>query len=257
MCIHGFPTSSWDYEPMWPGLTARFDVLASDLVALGRSAKPEVPLTVSMQASVIEGLCVSAGFERAHILAHDLGDTVAQELLARQVDGTSRVQWQSCVFLNGGLFPETHRPRLIQKLLLSPFGFLAARLSSRRTFVANMRRICSKTHPPSEEFLEASWALLDEGEGRAMLPRLIHYMDERRAYRERWVRPIAERIVPMRLVDGALDPVSGQHMAERYREIARDPDVVLLESLGHYPHVEDPEAVLGAFLEFHDALARA
>ena len=35
VCIHGFPTSSWDFAPLWDRLTDRFNVLAHDLVGLG------------------------------------------------------------------------------------------------------------------------------------------------------------------------------------------------------------------------------
>lgn len=56
--------------------------------------------------------------------------------------------------------------------------------------------------------------------------------------------------LPMRLIDGPEDPVSGRPMAERYRELVPRPDVVLLEGIGHYPQVEDPDGVLRALQEF-------
>jgi len=254
VCVHGFPTSSWDFEPMWSSLTARFDVVASDLIGLGRSAKPDRPLPVSLQASVIEELVASLGITEAHLLAHDLGDTVAQELLARQLDGDAFVRWRSCVWLNGGLFPEMHRPRPIQRLLASPLGKAVARLSSERTFRKNMTRVCSDVHPPSEEFLQGSWDLLNEDGGRRMLPRLIRYMGERREQRARWVGALQANAVPQRLINGARDPVSGRHAADRYRELVPNADVVMLDEAAHYPHVEQPERVLKAFYEFHDAL---
>ncbi len=258
VCIHGFPTSSWDFDPLWSSLAGRFDAIALDLIGLGRSSKPDMPLSIHLQASTIEELLLRQGIREAHLLAHDLGDTVAQELLARQLEGSQRVAWRSCVFLNGGLFPETHRPRLTQKLLISPVGPLVARLSSERTFRRTMTRVCSPEHPPSEEFLAGSWALLIENGGRAAIPRLIRYMHERRTHRARWLAPLVRRVVPMRLIDGALDPVSGRHMADRYRELVPGPDIVLLDDLGHYPHVERPERVLEHFLAFHRNLqARA
>jgi pimeloyl-ACP methyl ester carboxylesterase len=58
--------------------------------------------------------------------------------------------------------------------------------------------------------------------------------------------------VPLRFINGPEDPVSGRHMAERYRELVPNPDVVLLEGIGHYPQLEAPEAVLAAFLAFVD-----
>jgi pimeloyl-ACP methyl ester carboxylesterase len=45
VCIHGFPSSSWDFEAIWPSLTERFEVTAHDLIGLGKSAKPSQPIT--------------------------------------------------------------------------------------------------------------------------------------------------------------------------------------------------------------------
>ena len=57
--------------------------------------------------------------------------------------------------------------------------------------------------------------------------------------------------VPMRLINGPLDPVSGEHMARRYLELIPNPDVVLLPEIGHYPQVEAPDLVLQALYDFH------
>ncbi len=254
ICIHGFPTSSWDYEKLWPALTTHFDVIASDLIGLGRSSKPSTPITVGLQADVIEQLVLSQGIKQAHILAHDLGDTVAQELLSRQYENTSKIKWLSCVFLNGGIFPETHHPRLIQKLLISPLGPLVARMTSERTFNKNLTAIFSRHHPPDQDFLRQSWKLLIENNGISSLPKLIQYMAERRAKRERWVTPLTEKLVPMRLINGIEDPISGLHAANRFDELIPDADIVLLKNSGHYPHMETPDEVLKALLEFHSKL---
>ena len=48
--------------------------------------------------------------------------------------------------------------------------------------------------------------------------------------------------------------MSGRHMVERYRELVPNPDVVLLDGIGHYPQLEAPDQVLAAFLEFVDAM---
>ena len=248
VCVHGFPTSSLDFAPLWERLTARFDTVAHDLIGLGWSAKPRRALTVGLQADALESLLAALGIDRAHLLAHDLGDTVAQELMARQLDGTGRVRWASLTLLNGGLFPETHRALRVQKLLLSPIGPLLARVTPRRRFDASFTRIFGPDTPPSRAFLDDAWFLLTRDGGRAMLPRLIRYIPERRERRARWVGALTSPSAPTRLIVGALDPISGRHMADRYRELVPEPDVVLCDRLGHYPHVEDPDAVLTAFL---------
>ena len=152
ICIHGFPSSSWDFEAIWPSLSERFDVLVHDLIGLWKSAKPNQPLPISLQADIVEGLAAKAGVKEAHILAHDLGDTIAQELLARQFEKSSKVNWLSCVILNGAIFPEKHRALFIQKLLLSPLGPLVVKLMSEKSLKKSLTKVFSMAHPPTDRF---------------------------------------------------------------------------------------------------------
>jgi pimeloyl-ACP methyl ester carboxylesterase len=189
-----------------------------------------------------------AGVTEAAVLAHDYGDTVAQELLARQRTGGA-LRLTGVAFLNGGLFPEAHRARPIQRLLASPLGPLVARLSSQRTFVRSMRAIAG-AHPPSDAELDAMWQLASQGGGLQAMPGLLGYLDERRRHRARWVGALIDSPVPLRLVDGLADPVSGAPMAARYRALVPRADVVELPGVGHYPQLEAPAAVLAAVAPF-------
>jgi pimeloyl-ACP methyl ester carboxylesterase len=74
--------------------------------------------------------------------------------------------------------------------------------------------------------------------------------DFRRRHRSRWVGALVESSVPRRLICGAVDPVSGRHLAERYRELVPDPDVVLLDDVGHYPQLEAPDRVVDEYEAF-------
>jgi pimeloyl-ACP methyl ester carboxylesterase len=154
--------------------------------------------------------------------------------------------------LNGGLFPETHRALLTQRLLASPLGALVARLASYRSFAASMRRVWG-SHPISDDELRAMWQLVTTNDGRLVMPKLIGYMAERRRHRERWVDALTGATVPIRLVNGLLDPVSGAHMLVRYRELVASPDIVELPDVGHYPQVEAPDAVVAAVTALFDS----
>ena len=255
LCIHGFPTSSWDFALIWPALIQHFDVMATDLIGLGRSAKPKRKITIALQADRLEQFMLQQGIQSAHLLAHDLGDTVALELLARQLEGNSKINWQSCILMNGGIFPETYRPLLIQKLLLSPIGPLVAQFTSEGRLRKSMQRIFSVEHPPSESFLKGSWKLLIENRGKSMIPRVIQYMRERVLFKDRWMASLMECPVPIRLINGAQDPISGIHVAKCYQETIPNPDVQVIQEAGHYPHVEVPKIVIAAILEFHELLA--
>ena len=79
--------------------------------------------------------------------------------------------------------------------------------------------------------------------------RLIYYMVERRTNRDRWVGALTQAQIPLRLIDGMLDPISGACMVERYEQLVPQADIVRLADVGHYPQVEAPERVLAAILQ--------
>ncbi len=254
--IHGFPTASWDWRHILPAFTDHYRVVMMDLLGFGLSAKPRrFPYSILAQADMVEALLDELGVSHCRILAHDYGDTVTQELLARHGERADRQQpgldIQSVVLLNGGLFPETHLPVRLQKLLISPLGPLVVKFFTFEKMQATFRHICTRPLPDGE--VAGYWALLLHNNGRAVMPRLIRYMEERRRHRERWVgalRDAAGRGIPVRLIDGTADPVSGGHMVARYRELIPDPDVVELAGVGHYPQTEAPDAVIDAARPF-------
>jgi pimeloyl-ACP methyl ester carboxylesterase len=255
LAIHGFPSASWDWHPMWAALTGRFRVIAPDMLGYGWSDKPRsYAYSVMDQAALHRSLLRTLGVDRVHLFAHDVGVSVAAELLAQQHFGEDgALSIDSLCLLNGGVFPETHRPLIIQRLLASRVGPVLARLTRKRDFERGFRRIFAT--PPAQDLLDELWQLLRHQDGRRVLPKLLGYMHERRVHRERWVTPIVDPRVPVRLIDGTRDPVSGETLVARYRELVPDADVVELAHAGHYPQLEDPQAVLRAFFVFHDAHA--
>lgn len=257
LLVHGFPTSSWDWEALWPELAQRYRVMTLDMIGFGFSDKPRnYDYSILDQADIHEALLRHRDVSAYHILAHDYGDTVAQELLARSLEPGQRPQLESVCFLNGGLFPETHRPVLVQKLLLSVLGPLIASLTSKRTVTRSMTRIFGPQTQPSAMLIDAFWQLMTLHDGLKILPLLIRYMPERRLRRERWVGALQHARVPLKLIDGLHDPISGAHMVQRYRELIADSDVTELPEIGHYPQVEAPTSVLSAYLEFRQKLRR-
>jgi len=66
--------------------------------------------------------------------------------------------------------------------------------------------------------------------------------------------PLIDAVVPIRLINGIEDPVSGKHAAERFREAVPNANIILLANSGHYPHVETPKEVIKALFEFHGNL---
>ena len=251
LLIHGYPSASWDWHLQWPELIKHFQVITLDMLGFGFSAKPRgLSYSIHLQADIITALLHHLGISSSHVLSHDYGDTVAQELLARSHHNEAQaIKLQSLCLLNGGLFPESHKPLLLQKLLISPIGTLIAKLASYRKFKKNFAYICAI--PLNEGELENLWQLVTYNQGKPILAKLISYMQERQQYRARWVGVLQQSNIPLRLIDGMSDPISGAHMVARYRQLITTPDIIELADVGHYPQLEAPESTLTAFLDFH------
>jgi pimeloyl-ACP methyl ester carboxylesterase len=254
--LHGFPTASWDWVPIWQALSRNYRLIALDMLGFGLSEKPNHRnYTIHQQADIVEALIKDKQLKKFHVLAHDYGDTVAQELLARQVEGSGEGSWLSCCFLNGGLFPETHRALLTQKLLLSPLGKFVNRLTGFSKFSRNFSSVFGPQSKPTEQELLHFWWLINFNNGKHIFHNLITYMRDRLEHRDRWVNALQKSTVPLGLINGSVDPVSGAHMVARYKELECRLDYLAeLPLIGHYPQVEAPAEVIKHYQEYLESL---
>ena len=251
--IHGFPTASWDWDPIWEELATSFRLIAPDMLGFGFSDKPRpYRYTIAEQADMHEAMLDHFGISEAHLLVHDYGVSVGQELLARELEGSIRFRPLSCCFLNGGLFPGTYRPRMIQRILMSPIGPWLSPFLGRANLAKTFREIFGPDTQPSEEELDDFWSLIAYNNGKFVIPRIIRYMQERIDFEERWAKNLAKTKIPIRLINGAMDPISGGHVAAYYQQVIPNADVVVLDQIGHYPQVEAPQEVLQHFKAFHE-----
>lgn len=254
--IHGFPTSSWDWSGLWPKLEDKFNLIAVDMLGFGLSDKPKnIRYSIMHQADLQEMVLADLGVSDAHLFVHDYGNTVGQELLARHNERSLSFAVRSICFLNGGLFPEQHRARPVQKLSLTPLGWLVSKQLSRSKLRGGFDQIFGPATKASDIEIDAHWALLCENGGNEIFHKLLQYIPERKANRTRWVGALQQAKIPLRLIDGGADPVSGKHLYDYYLQQIPAADAVLFEDIGHYPHTEAPERVLSAFEEFHQRLA--
>lgn len=248
--IHGFPTSAYDWVPVWPQMTGTRDVIACDMLGFGLSAKPKDGYSLHRQADLHEALLGSEGIEEADFLVHDYGVSVMQELLARQKEGSSALRIGKVAFLNGGIFPGEHRPRPIQKLGVSPIGFLVSLLITRKRFGTSFSEVFGPDTQPTEAELDDYWALICENGGNRITHKLLGYMRDREEHKDRWVGALRGAEDRIGLINGALDPVSGQHVFDVWRRELPGAKAHLLPDVGHYPQVEAPDAVARTALDW-------
>lgn len=245
--LHGFPTCSYDFEPLVGPLTsAGHRLLLFDFLGFGDSDKPREPYTYADQVAIVTALWDSHGIERTAVVAHDYGVSVAQELLASHAQTLSRV-----AFMNGGLYSRLHRPIAIQRALRAPVvGAIVARLSNERAFAHNMRSIFGDDHQPSDEELHELWLGVARRDGHRNYHRLIKYIDERRQNADRWAAALERTDRPLQFVWGDADPISGEHMLAEVRRRLPRARIESRADVGHYPQLEDPDWVASKLREF-------
>jgi len=251
LLIHGYPIGSYDWHAVWVALATRFTLIAPDMLGFGFSDKPAGhAYSLQDHADLHEALIERLQLKRLSVMAHDLGVSVAQELLARQQADARRPRIDSVVLLNGGLCPEAYQPRVIQRLLSSPLGPWIGPHIPRSAFDRSVRKLFGPKAPASPALLDDFWRLVTHNDGLRVAHMVGRFYVDRLALRDRLVEPLLRRAVPIRLINGAADPNSGLHMAERYRELVPGADIVSLEQVGHWPQIEAPQAVLAAAMPF-------
>ena len=249
LLLHGFPSASWDWHRQWQVLTKDFHLLAFDFLGFGLSDKPQAkPYSLIEQADIAEALLLREKVQACHIIAHDYGVSIAQDLLHRYERTSLNCDLLSIQFLNGGLFAEAHRPITTQKLLASKYGPWIAKLMRQGSLKRGLSKVFSTQRPPTEEEIDILWRLLNHNEGRKVIPKLLSYIDERSEYRDEWVSKMQRTKVPLHFINGIHDPISGLHMVELFEQLVPHGQVTKLD-VGHYPQLEAPEQVNQALLD--------
>ncbi|MEU7145331.1 alpha/beta hydrolase [Nocardia sp. NPDC046473] len=240
--LHGYPSSSYDFREVVERLGGRA-WLAIDFLGFGLSEKPR-PHHYSLfeQADIVEEVLTASTTDPIVLLAHDMGTSVATELLARDLDGALTCTLERAVLSNGSVILEKASLRPIQKILRGPLGPVAARLANRPVFTREFAQLFSAAHPLAASEARAQWELLSHAGGHRIAHLLTAYLDERVTYADRWHGAVRDWTKPLGFLWGTADPVATVAVLDGLRALRPTATVLELTGLGHYPQLEDPEA---------------
>ncbi|XP_026884887.1 mesoderm-specific transcript homolog protein isoform X1 [Electrophorus electricus] len=257
--LHGFPTSSYDWHKIWEPLKQRFHrVIAPDFLGFGFSDKPRPhAYSIFEQASIVEALLshLDLAEQKVNLLSHDYGDTVALELLYRSEQNRSgHLAINSLCLSNGGIFPETHYPRFLQKLL-KDCGFISpllTRLINFHLFSRGIGEVFGPYTQPTEAEHWDMWTSVRFNDGNLVLDSVLQYINQRLTHRDRWVGALTSTLTPLHLIYGPLDPVNpSNQFLHRYQTLVHRSTISILdEHISHYPQLEDPTGFMNAYLSF-------
>jgi pimeloyl-ACP methyl ester carboxylesterase len=245
--LHGFPSSSYDWRPLLELRGEDERAIAFDFLGFGLSEKPRDHLyTLAWQADAVEELVRRAGSPPVFLVGHDMGTSVATELMARELRGELDMDVTGALLFNGSMLLHLAKPTLGQNLLRSRLGPLFARLTSERSFRAQFSRVFSAEHPLSAEEAADQWALISHGGGQRIAHLTINYMAERERFTERWHGAIRDWPKPLTLAWGMKDPVARTEVLDGLRALRPGVEAIELPGAAHYPQIEQPELISAA-----------
>jgi pimeloyl-ACP methyl ester carboxylesterase len=250
LVLHGFPSSSYDWALVIPRLAGRARVVTFDLLGYGLSDKPsEGPFSLFAQADLAEAVARDCGLRSCVLVGHDLGQTVAAELMARQEEGRLSFRIRHAIVTNGSTLIDLAQLSPGQEALLALPDEPLAQPLPLEGFRGALRNTFSKEHPPSDADLDCMLASVRENGGDRLLPRLIRYIEERRANLARWSDGLTKLSAPTSVFWGAQDPIAVPAIAERIAALRPATDVHVWPDVGHWPPIEVPERMADAVRE--------
>ncbi|MBI4518548.1 MAG: alpha/beta hydrolase [Deltaproteobacteria bacterium] len=241
--LHGFPSSSHDFAAALPYLTRRFRVTTWDHLGFGFSDKPAGATSYSLldQGRRAGEIARALGIKSARVAGHDMGLTIAVEMLCRQEAALLGFSIEELALCNGSHLVELAHLTPFQQVIMTAEGAAAFALSfDPEQFAQGFRFLwADPLRTPAVDLRAIAYWLQSHG-GLDILGRIARYNLERTQYAERW-RPILARTpVPIRVIWGDQDPIAVLEIGRRLAEMSGGP-LTVLEGIGHYPQMEAPE----------------
>ncbi|KNC80548.1 hypothetical protein SARC_07095 [Sphaeroforma arctica JP610] len=230
------------------------------MLGYGLSDKPDA-YSYSLLEQADTALCVwkHFGVTGGHLLSHDMGDSVATELVARHQNETMPGWFsdglQSLTFTNGSMVMELCALRTVQHLLLSGYGYYLQYLTV-RSVMAHQIRSAHGNATLSQEEIDVMWEanLLQEGNMKTYLT--IKYINDRKQFETtRWLPALAQTKLPVHLCWGDSDSVARVEMVHHLKQkVCKEATVTIMNGVGHFCQLGSPEKWLEAVGAYYTTL---
>jgi pimeloyl-ACP methyl ester carboxylesterase len=249
--LHGYPTSSYDYQKVLSELSKKYRVIIHDHLGFGFSEKPlDYSYSLIEQADVALQVWKQLSLKKVTLLAHDYGTSVATEVLARHNNLQIDLQIDELILCNGSAHIELSKLRLIQKLLKSKLtGKFVASLTNFTIFKRNMRNVYFDKSKATNEELQEMWFQLEYNEERKVIHKISNYINERYYFWHRWIGALKETQIPTKIIWAKNDPIAIMEIAELLASEIPNNKLLTMDNTGHFLMIENPEEWLKLVLK--------
>jgi pimeloyl-ACP methyl ester carboxylesterase len=248
--IHGMVNSSRHWEPVALRLAEEYTVIAPDLIGHGDSAAVRGDYSLGAHASSIRDLLAALGVERATIVGHSLGGGIAMQFFYQFPQRTERL----ALISSGGLGREVS-PLLRGAAMPGASAALWAAAHPRLLDALSEagERMRERGHGLGVYLIAIARALRplrQAGARRAFLQTLRSVIDFRGQHVSARDRLYLLDGFPTLIVWGERDHTIPLSHGRRAHEAIPGSRFETLHKAAHFPHIEDPEGLADALLDF-------
>jgi pimeloyl-ACP methyl ester carboxylesterase len=251
--VHGMLNSSSHWKSVALDLAADYTVIAPDLIGHGDSAAPRGDYSLGAHAASIRDLLTAIGVERATVVGHSLGGGVAMQFFYQF---PARVQ-RLALISSGGLGHEVS-PMLRTATLPGMSGALSLaahpRLLGAMWQTGSRLRGVGVRHGAYVQAVARALRPLERPQAReAFLQTLRAVIDVRGQRVSATDRLYLLESMPTMIVWGERDnTIPLRHGREAHEAVAHS-RFRTLPGVAHFPHLEDPAALVEVLREFLEA----
>ena len=249
--VHGSSGIGRDWTPLLETVGGFARCIAPDMPGYGGSDKPaDFPYTVGGYAGYLARLLEVLGVRRVHLVAHDLGGPWGLAWAASRPEAVA-----SLTLISIGVLPGYRWHRFARLYRVPVVGELVLATAGRRATASVLQR---GSQPPVPGWFvdEIVAEYRDPGTRRAVLA-FYRSTPDLGAATVASAEVLRSADPPTLVIWGAGDPYVPVRFAEMQREFFSRVEVVVLPHCGHWPLVDDPEAVGKAVVGFLQAQTAA
>ncbi len=252
LLIHGYPTSSYDYAPLFAILSDAYYVCALDTPGYGFSDKPRDGFDYSIldDAQLVDHYIRDViAIDNFILLTHDKGDSVGLSLLQIYQDyDEPPYTIQHHVITNGNIYLPLAQLTPGQRTLLNPsVGPFVSSLLGGEQLTNGIAEFFIEPLP--EEEFAAYTSVFDYQGGTRVQHEIIQYLNERAANETDWLEALSQSDIPTTMIWGEQDTVAplavpddvwSNYLADRVAPAS----YWRIPCADHYLQVDQPELVV-------------
>jgi pimeloyl-ACP methyl ester carboxylesterase len=250
LLVHGLPTAKELWFPVIPHLLAAdpsLRILAVDLLGYGASAKPRAAVHHREQAAALDTLRRHLEIDRLTLVAHDLGASVAIDVMGSYAAGVERL-----VLLSPPVYPDFREPPVVKLLRVPGLGHALLAAGTSLLFTAAMttglrhpERLTPRLHRAMVEPYRGA-------AGKGALRRNLWWGRPTEVFAG-YPATIRSITAPTLVIQGCADPYIPIAQVERLHRDIADARLRMIADGAHFLPIDAPQAVADALADFFAA----